>query len=277
MVRNRILLIALALVLLLSCVSCAKGEENGLFVEVLDVGQSDCTLIRQGDAVLMIDCGTLDARNAVQFELDRRDIKRIDVLLLTHMHEDHVGNARMLLETYTVGALILPVAMENTLDERLILQAAERNGVPTHTASAGDTFSVGGATLDVLYVANEADDLNDTSVVSRLTFGEMKFLFTGDGEAAVERALLSLETDLDCDFLKAGHHGSKTSSSAELLAAVTPQHVAISCGKDNDYGFPHRELLERLGEVGATWHRTDEEGTLIYYSDGVSIFFMGED
>ena len=275
--RNRMLLVALALVLLLSCVSCAKSEEGGLFVEVLDVGQSDCTLIRQGDAVLMIDCGTLDARSAVQFELDRRDIERIDILLLTHMHEDHIGNARMLLETYTVGALILPAAVSDTLEERLVLEAAEKNAVPMHTASAGDTFSLGQATLDVLYVASEADDLNDTSIVSRLTFGKTKFLFTGDGEAAVERALLSLGADLDCDFLKAGHHGSKTSSSAELLAAVTPAHVAISCGKDNDYGFPHRELLERFDEVGATWHRTDKEGTLTYYSDGESITFKGED
>lgn len=274
---TRLLLCLMTAALFFVFSSCKTSPVQGLFVEILDVGQSDCTLIRQGKTVLMIDCGTVNERNAVKNALADRNVERIDYLLLTHGHEDHIGNARMLLETYTVGALILSPARAETLDERLVLEAAEQNGVPCYTASAGDVYAIGDAKLEILYAASEAEDLNEASIVSRLCYGEMRFLFTGDAEELTERALLALGVDLDCDFLKAGHHGSNTSTSAELLAAVTPCHVAISCGEDNDYGFPHRELLVRLEEMGITWHRTDKEGTLIYDCDGKSIEFIKEE
>lgn len=282
MSKNIILrLVAAALVLccLLCLVACGKDETaTGLSVEVLDVGQSDCTLIRQGDAVWMIDAGTTTERGAVIGALFDRGIERIDCLVLTHPHEDHIGNARMLLEKYEVGALIVSPYSTDDLTYRLVLETAEQRGVACHVASVGETYTLGAAAVEILLADENAKELNDASVVLRVTHGKTAFLFTGDAELDGETALLSsvAAEKLDCDFLKAGHHGSDTSSCEAFLQAVTPTHVAISCGKDNDYGFPHQALLERLNAVGATYHRTDAEGTLCYLSDGEEIHFIND-
>ena len=267
------ILIGLAL-LLLSVGGCAEPPFDGLTLEILDVGQSDCTLITTREAVLMIDSGTVSERHTVQAALDARDIERIDLLVLTHPHEDHIGNARMLLETYTVGVLILPATPTDDPGYRLVCESAERCGVPVAVAASGDVWSLGGVQLTVLSAEGVGEDLNNGSLVLRLTFGKTRFLFTGDNEREREQILVeSLSADeLRCDFLKVGHHGSANSTSAELLEAVAPKHAAISCGKENSYGFPAREVLERLREYGVVWHRTDTEGNLCYRSDGQRIW-----
>ena len=256
-------------------VACADDGFDGLAVEVLNVGQSDCTLITVDGLVLMIDSGTVAERHTVQAALAARNIERIDYLLLTHPHEDHIGNARMLLETYTVGALIVPPVETDDLGYRLVMEAAAQCAVTVQTVVAGNAFSLGRAEARVLYAGDNAEDPNNASIVLRVTFGETRFLFTGDNEKESELALLETlpAEELDCDFLKAGHHGSDNATSAELLAAVTPQYVAISCGADNTYGFPHGDMLKRLERVGAVWHRTDTAGDLRYVSDGQSVIY----
>ena len=268
--------ICLLLFCLLLLTGCQPASEEGLAVTVLDVGQSDCTLVVQSDRVLMIDSGTSTAREAVQYALHSRGIRKIDYLLLTHPHEDHIGNARMLIEKYEIGALILSPAVSEDWGYELVLQAAEGRGIPVTYATAGYGFSVGAATAEVLAVFADAKDINDAGVILRVQYGETSFLFTGDGEGEAERRLLEgvPPEKLDCDFYKAGHHGSDTSSSAALLEVVTPSHAAISCGEHNDYGFPHRELMERLAAVGAAVHRTDLEGDLHYVSDGSTVAFQ---
>lgn len=264
----------------LCLLGCKRSETvTGLSVEVLNVGQSDCTLVRQGNAVCMIDTGTATARGAVIGELRDRGIERIDCLVLTHPHEDHVGNARMLLENYEIGALILSPFESEDLTYRLVLETAERLGVACRVAQTGEHFALGDAAVEVLQADGNAAEANDASVILRVTYGKTAFLFTGDAELDGETALLtSVGADkLDCDFLKAGHHGSETSCCAALLQAVTPQYAAISCGADNEYGFPHEALLSRFDEMGIVYHRTDEEGTLCYVSDGEAVRFVNED
>ena len=268
--------ICLLLLCLLLLAGCQPAAANELTVTVLDVGQSDCTLVMQGDQVLMIDSGTATEREVVQYALHQRGIRRIDCLMLTHPHEDHTGNARMLIEKYEIGMLLVsPVATEDWGYD-LILREAQARGIPTVYAAAGDIYPLGDVTVEILSILTDVKDLNDASITFRLLYGETSFLFTGDGEAAAERLLLEMvpREKLDCDFYKAGHHGSDSSSSAALLEAATPAHVAISCGLYNDYGFPHGDLLERLEAVGATVHRTDREGHLCYVSDGHKVIFQ---
>ena len=260
--------------LLLSLVGCGAQDPVGFCVEILDVGQSDCTLITADGSTLMIDAGTSAARHAVQGYLSERRIKHVDYLLLTHPHEDHVGNARMLIETDTVGALILPPTAEDLLDWQLILNAAAEKEIPVYTAAAGDVYSVGGATLEILQVWVEAENVNDQSVICRATYGSVSCLFTADAEKEGEaRLLANVSVDrLDCDLLKAGHHGSETSSCEALLLATTPTYAAVSCGINNEYGFPHKALTERLVAAQIEYHRTDTDGTLTYKSDGESLW-----
>lgn len=278
MIGKRCACLLAALCLLFTLFACGREKRDGLFVEVLDVGQSDCTLITVGDAALMIDAGTVAERDAVRGCLRQRGIERLDYLLLTHPHEDHIGNARMLIESDTVGALILSPMYSEDTTYRMILDAAEAKNIPCHTAVSGNLYFIGDAVLEILFADAEAKEVNDGSVIARVSYGETSVLFTGDAEEAAERALLAAvpAEKLACDLLKAGHHGSSTSSCEELLRAASPDHVAISCGRDNDYGFPHAALLDRLEKAGTEWHRTDEEGVLCYFSDGYGVTYKGE-
>lgn len=265
-------LLALLMPLLLSC----RGEPfAGLAVEVLDVGQSDCSLITIGDAVMMIDTGTVTERGTLRAALRRRGIEHLDYLVLTHPHEDHVGNARMLLETYTVGALIVPTTNRDSFDYALVMDAAEGTDTAVQTVSAGQTFSLGEAEVEILLAAYDVADPNNGSIVLRVSYGETAFLFTGDNEEAGEATLLETVAaeKLECDFLKAGHHGSANATGKELLAAATPLHVAVSCGAGNSYGFPDEAVLARLRAEGAVCHRTDTEGDLRYCSNGNDVWF----
>lgn len=272
-----LLLLIIGLLSVLLC-GCADAPFDGLVVEVLDVGQSDCTLITCQDAVLMIDTATATERSTVQRALKERDIEQIDLLVLTHPHEDHMGNARMLIETYDVETLLLPPIQSEDVTWAWILQTAAARGVTVHTVGAGDNFAVEAASMEILQAGADAADPNNSSIVLRLCYQETSFLFTGDNEEKGETALLNeISADrLDCDFLKAGHHGSGNATDSALLQAVSPIHVAISCGRDNSYGFPAAALLERLRAVGAEWHRTDTEGTLCYVSDGRQVSFVSE-
>ena len=263
----KLIAVMLSLLFLLGCHRPATQE---LCVTVLDVGQSDCTLIRHGDATLMIDAGVSAEREALRGALRSYGIKRVETLVLTHAHDDHYGNARMLIEEYGVEMLILSPAKSEDVGYTLVLQAAQKKGIRICYAVAGERFAVGDAVLEVLSVLVDAKEVNDQGLILRVTYGETAFLFLGDAEAAAEAHLLETveAARLRAQFLKVGHHGSETSTSRELLQVVKPLHAAISCGAGNDYGFPHAELLERLAAIGAAVGRTDLEGDLRYVSDG---------
>jgi competence protein ComEC len=156
-----------------------------------------------------------------------------------------------------------------------MLDAAENAGLETYIADAGDKFTVGALQLSIL--SPRVEDIpklesNDSSLVILATYGERSFLFTGDAENEGEELLLKYSgNNLRCDVFSAGHHGSKTSNSLELLQAARPEFVVISCGKDNKYGHPDPEALESFAAVGATVYRTDELGTVIFVTDGVEL------
>lgn len=252
---------------------------QGLRVEILDVGQGDCVLIRQGKWAMMIDTSTAMEREHVRAALHDRAIEHLDYLVLTHPHEDHIGNARMIVESYTVSAVLLSNADGEGTDQYLIEEAAARRGTPVRRLATGEMFALGEAEVEVLYAPTGAKDVNDDSLVLRVTYGETAFLFTGDAEKKGEAALLAAvpAEKLKCDLLKAGHHGSENSMGEGLLSAASPRYAPISCGKENEYGFPHNAVLERLTERGIPVHRTDLYGDLIYDSDGVTVTFINED
>ena len=155
-----------------------------------------------------------------------------------------------------------------------VLDVIEEKDIPLFTAAAGDTIDLGsGAVLTVLGPVDPqaADNKNNTSLVTRLDFGESSFLFNGDQEEDMEEMLVQSGADLDCDVMTMGHHGSSTSSSQEYLDAVTPEYASISCGRGNQYGHPHDETIEKLEAMGVEYYRTDLDGNITFTSDGETI------
>ena len=273
--KFRLIALSLALLLLLPLsVGCKAQENNALRITVLDVGQSDCILLSLGERHMLIDTGSSVARDALVGELAARGVERLELILVTHPHEDHYGNLRLLLETHTVGTLILPQGESEDLGYRIACDTAQRLCVPTKKLSDGDMFALDELRFEVLCGVPEDVEGNNSSSVLRVQFGACVLLLMGDAEAKAESALLARDIALKCDFLKVGHHGSNTASSQAFLAACAPSVAAISCGRDNDYGFPHREVLEGLAAIGAEVFRTDTAGSLDFVCDGTRVTYM---
>lgn len=274
-----VLLIALILLRIFPLSHKIEMDENTLYVYVLDVGQGDAVLLRIGEATMLIDTGSASESAALRTALLRHGVKRLDYLVLTHPHEDHIGNARSVLEWLEVGEVLLP-AMDSEDSIYGLFCAVAKTESSVRSAQTGDRFSLGKATVKVLLAGGDVRDttdadqnVNNGGTVLRIELGEKALLFMGDAESAAEEALLDMYPlgELRCDFLRVGHHGSSTSSSAPFLAATSPSIAAISCGRDNTYGFPHKEVLEGLCAVGAQVYRTDEGGTLVFYTDGSTL------
>ncbi len=271
--KRRILSLVLSALLLLCMLSACAPKGNALLVTVLDIGQGDCILLSLGGRHMLIDTGPAASRDLLLGELNRLGVNDLDAILVTHPHEDHYGNARVLLETRTVGALFLPQATGEELGYQLLLEIAAARGVEGKTLVDGDTFPLSDAVCEVFCPLPDDPELNNAGLVVRVRYGECRLLFTGDAEWAAESALLARNADWKCDFLKVGHHGSKTACSEAFLQATMPKLAAISCAADNDYGFPHDEVLDGLDAIGATVYRTDTRGTLRFACDGISVMY----
>ena len=250
----------------------AETSDGTLDVRFLDVGQADCILVQCGGETLLIDAGDQGSYPTISGVLDSLGITRLDYVIATHPHADHIGSMAKVIENYEIGTIILPdipeAIMPTTRTFEKMMDAIEAKGCGVQQAVPLDVFRVGGAEVTILGPAGEYNDLNDISVVCRLVYGETSFLFTGDAEKTAEADILKLDTPLRSTVLKMGHHGSSTSTSRPFWEAVDPLYCVISCGKDNDYGHPHRETLELLDEYQIIPYRTDTMGTILFHLEG---------
>ncbi len=244
-------------------------------VYYLDVGQGDCELMRlpTGETVL-IDAGTKAGSDALIANLKRLGVQKIDILIATHPHADHIGGMEQVVQSFAIGEIYMPEIADDqvptTATYTKLLQAISAKNMRINRAKPGTTIlQTEQAKLEII-APNNSDykNLNNYSVVTKLTYGKTRFLFTGDAEKESENEMLSAGYDLTCEVLKIGHHGSATSSSAKFLNATAPQTAVISCGKDNDYGHPHAEILNRLKKNNITVYRTDRNGTILIESNG---------
>lgn len=281
----------IAVILLVSAVisNFVFGEDENLFdsaglrgqtvtdgkmmVEFIDVGQGDCTLITDSQAVILIDGGEVGEAQTVINYLKNKNITTIDCCIATHPHSDHIGSLAKVFEEFEVVDVIMPEIPEKiiptTSTYEKFLSSLSENAENVLPAEYGETYSYGQMTLEILGPVDAYNDLNDMSVISKVTFGETSVVLTGDAETPSEKDMLSLRNvDYSADILKVGHHGSKTSTSEEWLTAVNPQFAVISCGLDNDYGHPHKQLVNRLDKFNVEYYRTDLMGDIVFESDG---------
>lgn len=251
------------------------NPDSNFSIYYLDVGQGDCTIIKSNDSIMMIDTSTNHREENIREVLMSLSIDKIDYLVITHQHDDHMGSAKAIIDKYEVSNIIMPklseINMVTTTSYELLLQAIEDNKVNAIPATVGDSFKLGDASVQILSPSQQDEDLNNMSVVMRVVYGETAFLFQGDAEKTIEKQLLNSDFDLTANVIKIGHHGSNTSSTEKYLKAVNPQYAIISCAADNSYGHPHREVLDRLYNNNIDYLVTAQTGDITVTSDGKNI------
>lgn len=247
-------------------------------VHFIDVGQGDSILIEAGDSTLLIDAGENNKGAVVVDYLKSQDITALDYVIGTHPHSDHIGGLDTVLNTFGVSTIIMPSVSHTTKTFEDVLNVIEEKNYTITKAVAGNEYRLGPAVFTIIAPnSSEYEDLNNYSVAIKLTYGNNSFLLTGDVEVTSEEEMLKSEFDLASDVLKLPHHGSAYSISNEFLDAVNPSYAVVSVGRDNKNGHPHVETLKAIKNRGIKLFRTDDQGTVVFTSDGTTISVNTED
>ena len=261
----------------LSGVAAAQSAPAELKVWFLDVGQGDAALIQSPTGkVVLIDAGPRGATDVITKLLTEHGITHIDLALITHAHADHIGGFEGVLKAVSIGLALDPGVAHGTTTYRNLLTALKKAKVPVKRGERGRRIGLGsGAVLTLLgpevpLLRGTRSDLNSNSLVAQLTFQDVSVLFMGDAEGETEARLMSHDDLKPVTVLKVAHHGSEHSTSSQWLKAVAPKVGVISCGRDNRYDHPGPALMARLKRAKVRVHRTDEQGTALFRSDGSS-------
>ena len=240
-------------------------------VHFIDVDQGDSTFIElpNGEAML-IDAGETDQADKVVTYIYSQGYDTIDYVVATHAHSDHIGGLPVVLDSFNIENFYMTSAVATTSIYEDMLNAVDESGAAVHDVMAGDVIYNEANLLIEVVAPKEIDynEQNNNSVVIKLTYGDDKFLFTGDAEKSEEDGIW---TNIKCDVLKVGHHGSDSSSSSNFLKKVEPSYAVISCGLHNSYGHPTDDVLKRLDDRNIDVYRTDLQGTIVFTSDGSNI------
>ena len=266
--------IILLLSILLFCSFALSGLEtqDGLSVHFVDVGQADCTLLIDSGNTMLIDAGNnADGRLVVRY-LQNLGIDHIDILVGTHPHEDHIGGLDDIVESFSIGKIVMPAKTHNTKSFEDVLDAIESKGMRITVPKVGDTFQLGGSSLTLLApVRTDYFNINDHSLVFKLIRSGKRLLFAADAETVSEWHMIGNKADLASDVLKVGHHGSDTSTNSTFIGLVSPSLSISHVRKANPYAHPSSLVLKR---IPGTILRTDLEGTIILTVSEAGMIFI---
>ena len=247
-------------------------ENTGVTVHFLDVGQGDSEFIELPEGkCMLIDASTAEYGDDIVSTVQSLGYNKIDFLVATHPHADHIGGMAQVIESLDIGEISMPKAVSTSKTFENFLETVSDNNLQITTATAGKMIcSYSNLTAKFLApVSDSYDDLNNYSAVVKITYGDNSFLFMGDAENLAENEMLANDSySLKADVLKVGHHSSSSSTGIEFLQAVNPQYAVISCGEGNSYGHPHRETLDLLNSLKVKIFRTDTDGSITVICDG---------
>lgn len=252
--------------------------DGELAVHFIDVGQADAILIQQKNQAMLIDAGNNGDGDLVTDYIKKLGISKLDYVIGTHPHEDHIGGLDIVIDSFDIGEVFLPKASSNTKTFEAVLNSIRNKGLKIKEPIVGMKFNVGDSENIILAPnSKEYSNTNEYSIIIKLTFGNNSFIFTGDAEEHSEEEVIENGLDLSADVLKLGHHGSRSSTSDEFLKEVNPSIAIVSAGEGNKYGHPHEETLDKLKHKNIKVYRTDEIGTIILTSDGKTITVNGDE
>lgn len=237
-------------------------------VHFLDAGQGDCTLIETIDGkYALIDSSTQEYSDKIVKYLKDQGVSELEYVFFTHPHEDHIGGGDEVLDNFKVKNIIMTKRTENTASYKNLISSIKKSrknyGTKVISPVEGDVFMLSDTVFTVISDGKGYEDLNNSSICLMMELGESSFLFTGDAERIVEEDILKGGADIDADIYKCAHHGSSTSNTKAFIETVNPDYAIISCGKDNDYGHPHKEVVSLLNKKGITMLITHEEGDIL--------------
>lgn len=243
--------------------------EDVLKVYFIDVGQADAILLQNGDHNMLIDAGNNEDGIKLVNYLKEFNVNKFDYVFASHAHEDHIGGMDDIINNFDIDKFFMPDVITTTKTFEDMLDALSNKKMRYNTVSIGDVFSFLDANVEILYVGDSSKDLNDTSIVIKVTHGDNSFLFTGDATSNVEKTLLN--KDIKSDVLKVAHHGSDYSSTSDFLDLVNPMYAVISVGINNSYNHPSNTVINRLNSRNIKVYRTDEDKTILISSYGNDI------
>jgi competence protein ComEC len=262
------------MLLIIITLLCGCDKNNLLTVNVIDVGQGDSILIQTPSKKnILIDAGDEKSDRIVKTYLRKKFIRKIDMLIATHPDSDHIGGIDNVIDEFDIAIVSMPEKTSESESYYNLLKSCRRKDIQIKYLKRDDFIKVeDDLSIQVLSPNNSAGDSNLNSIVFYMQYLEKKFLFTGDAEEENEQDILNTYDLEEVDFLKVGHHGSKSSSSPEFIERIDPDISVISCGYKNKYGHPHQETLNTLIKSDSEIYRTDKNGDLVFYSDGKQIF-----
>lgn len=245
-------------------------SEERLEVTFIDVGQADSILLENEGHYMLVDAGNNEDGPKLVNYFKNQNIHQFDYVIGTHPHEDHIGGLDNIIEGFDINTFYMPDVITTTKTFEDVLDALGEKNMTLSIPKTNATFKLGDAAVKVLYVGTEDEsDLNDTSIVLKVTYQNVSFLLTGDASTKVEEKLNP--ADLESTVLKVGHHGSSTATNEKFLNTVNPKYAIISVGENNQYEHPHTTVLNTLAAHNITTYRTDQDGTIKVITDGTNI------
>ena len=268
--NKKLLIFSIIIIALLT--GCDKNKD--FCIHVIDVGQADSILITTpSNKNMLIDGGDEDSAKIIKSYLKNKKVKNLDVVIATHPDSDHIGSLDYIIDNFDVEKIYMPNQTTDSECYINLIDSCNKKNLKVNYLSKDDSFNLDDSTnIYVLSPSYITDNNNSNSIVLNISYKNNNFLFTGDCEESNEMDMINSYNLEDIVFLKVAHHGSYTASSLAFLEETTPDIAVISCGYKNSYGHPHKSTLDNLESVDAKIFRTDQNGSMQFYSDGEKIY-----